>query len=271
MNKKAPFLIPLLVLFFGWRYFENLLPALFLMGLAFYIVWVVKSQNFVAFKDSAFKQGGDFTNMLLLLSAAVIKADGRIYEQERSLVRVRLSHDFSPEIVNHYMNNLELYLQKEVLVDQVCRQVRTQLDYPSKIQLFHFLVGLTVTNALIIDSEFELLRKIAQLIDLPERSFVSVLSMFKYERIHSYGQEYKGGGSSAKSNSTSALNNAYAILEITASATNEEIKKAYRKLAKIHHPDRVMHLGVEFQKMAKAKFQKIADAYDLLKTRRGFK
>ena len=66
------------------------------------------------------------------------------------------------------------------------------------------------------------------------------------------------------------LQQAFKILELKETATVEQIKKAYRKLALKHHPDRVIHLGPEYQESAKEKFQIIADAYEYIKTKKGF-
>jgi DnaJ like chaperone protein len=63
---------------------------------------------------------------------------------------------------------------------------------------------------------------------------------------------------------------AYKILEIDKSASNQKIKKAYRDLAKKHHPDKVQHLGAAYVKAAQEKFQKIQKAYQRIKTERGF-
>ena len=63
----------------------------------------------------------------------------------------------------------------------------------------------------------------------------------------------------------------YRILGITEQATDEEVKKAYRKMAISFHPDKVAQMGEEYQKGAKEKFQRIQDAYEAIKKRRGFK
>jgi uncharacterized membrane protein YkvA (DUF1232 family) len=56
----------------------------------------------------------------------------------------------------------------------------------------------------------------------------------------------------------------YEILDVSRNATPEEIKSAYRKKAQRYHPDRVAHLGDEFQQLAKQKFQEIQKAYEIL-------
>ncbi|VAV85970.1 DnaJ-like protein DjlA, partial [hydrothermal vent metagenome] len=68
----------------------------------------------------------------------------------------------------------------------------------------------------------------------------------------------------------SSQDNAYKILEIDKTATDSEIKKAYRTMAKKYHPDKVMHLGKEHQKGAEEKFRQVQGAYEQLQKERGF-
>ena len=64
--------------------------------------------------------------------------------------------------------------------------------------------------------------------------------------------------------------NAYKVLEITKSATVSEIKKAYRKMAKKYHPDKVIHLGKEHQEGAEEKFRQVQAAYEQIQKERRF-
>lgn len=62
----------------------------------------------------------------------------------------------------------------------------------------------------------------------------------------------------------------YEVLEVEPTATDEEIKKAYRKMAVKYHPDKVSYLGEDVQKSANEKFQKVNEAYEKIKKDRGF-
>jgi DnaJ-class molecular chaperone len=57
------------------------------------------------------------------------------------------------------------------------------------------------------------------------------------------------------------------VLGISRSASPDEIKGAYRELANRYHPDKVAHLGEEFQQMAEERFKEIQEAYQELRVR----
>ena len=61
----------------------------------------------------------------------------------------------------------------------------------------------------------------------------------------------------------------YTILEIDKSATDIEVKKAFRRMATKYHPDKVSHLGEEFRSIAEEKFKKVNEAYQQVKKERG--
>jgi DnaJ like chaperone protein len=67
------------------------------------------------------------------------------------------------------------------------------------------------------------------------------------------------------------LDSAYKVLGVDNNASDDEIKKAYRKLAVKFHPDKVAHLGEDIQRNAKERFQKLNEAYEKIKKARGMK
>ena len=95
----------------------------------------------------------------------------------------------------------------------------------------------------------------------------------KYKQSsRSESRTYANGGERVNSGSTQSSNNSgahkkqpkdpYAILGTNRQASVDEIKHAYRIQANRYHPDKVSHLGEEFQALAKEKFQDIQWAYE---------
>lgn len=65
------------------------------------------------------------------------------------------------------------------------------------------------------------------------------------------------------------IDSAYRILGVSRTATDEELKKAYRKMAMENHPDKLGHLGEDIRKAAEEKFTQINMAYEKIKKQRG--
>ena len=66
-----------------------------------------------------------------------------------------------------------------------------------------------------------------------------------------------------------SADNAYKILEIEKSASNDEVKKAYRTMAKKYHPDRVNTENEAIKKGAEEKFKQVQKAYEQIQRERG--
>lgn len=75
--------------------------------------------------------------------------------------------------------------------------------------------------------------------------------------------ESQNGGASRK--------DPYSVLGVDKNATDEEIKKAYRRLAMKYHPDKVEGLGEDVKRNAEAQFREINEAYEQIKSERGMK
>lgn len=189
---------------------------------------------------------GDFAMSLLVLSAAVMKADQKIVKSELEFVRNFFVLQFGEEEGNRLIKMLQEILKQDINVREVGVQVGQFTDYPVKLQLVNYLFGIASADGLYHPDEVEMISTIAGYMGVSSSDFSSMKAMF----VKSTGW-------------------AYDVLEISAGATDEEVKKAYRDMAKKHHPDKVAHLGEDIKKSATEKFQKVSTAYEEIKKQRG--
>ena len=198
-------------------------------------------------EDQTWNQGqrNSFLMSLLLLSAAVIKADGKTTSQELSTLRSFFARNFGTQAGSEAEDIVKDLLSKEFNLYEVCGQIRSCMDYSQRLQLYHYLVGLGASDGL-HKSETDVLEVIASYIGLSKAEVDSIFAQFR------------------PSNDSN-----YRVLEITPEATDEEVKKAYRKMAVKYHPDKVATLGEDVQKAAEEKFKAISQAYDAICKERG--
>jgi DnaJ like chaperone protein len=116
-----------------------------------------------------------------------------------------------------------------------------------RLQLLHFLFGIAQADGSISALEINKIREIAGYFRVNYRDFESIQAMF----IKKAGTAYK-------------------ILEIDKTATNDEIKKAYRTMVKKYHPDKVITQDTAIKKGAEEKFRQVQNAYEQLQKERGF-
>ena len=195
---------------------------------------------------TATEQRNSFMVSLLVLSSAVIKADGRIVQSELDHVRSFIRSNFGDAAVSDAMRILDELNRKEVNIYEVGAQIATYMNYSQRLQLFHYLAQIANADGDFSKSEKSVLEAIASAIRLNASDASSVIAMF-----------YKDADS------------AYAVLEISPNATDDEVKSAYRRMAMKNHPDKVATLGPEVQKAAEEKFHKIQEAYETIKRQRG--
>lgn len=198
-------------------------------------------------EEHAWNQGqrNSFLMSLLVLSAAVIKADGKTSTQELSALRNFFARNFGAQAGAEAENIVKELLKKEYNLYDVCAQVRSCMDYAQRLQLYHFLVSLGTCDGL-VQSEIDILEVIGRYIGLSNEDTASIFAQFRPNNDSNYK-----------------------ILGIDPSATNEEVKKAYRKMAIKYHPDKVATLGEDVQKAAEEKFKAISQAYEAICRERG--
>jgi DnaJ like chaperone protein len=188
---------------------------------------------------------GDFSMSLLILVAAVMKADGKVVKSELDYVKRFFVQQFGEESAREALHMLKDIIKQNIPVRDICIQIGRNMDYSSRLQLMHLLFNISLADSLIHPKEIELLEKIARAMNISSVDFTSIKNMFIPE-----------------------TDSSYKILEIEAAATNDEVKKAYRRMAMKYHPDKVSHLGEEFRKSADEKFKSVNEAYEKIKRER---
>jgi DnaJ like chaperone protein len=191
---------------------------------------------------------GDFAASLVVLAAAVMKADGKVLKSELDYVKQFFSQQFGSQLANEHLLLLREVLKQDINVQEVAQQVRMYMDHASRLQLVHFLFGISSADGHVHSKEVDEIRRISNFLGIRTPDFDSIKAMF-YKDVYS----------------------SYKILEVTPDANDDEVKKAYRKMATKYHPDKVSHLGPEFQKAAKEKFQEVQAAYEQVKKERGIR
>lgn len=192
------------------------------------------------------EQRNSFMISLLVLSTAVMKADGRVLRSELEYVKVFIRNNFGEDAMADSLKVIQGLLNKNINVPQICAQIKVNMVIAQRLQLYHYLAGIAKADGAFSHDEYNLLLDIASYLGINEKDAQSILEMY--------------GGTAS---------DPYKILEIEHTATDEEVKKAYRRMAVKYHPDKVETLGEDVKRAANEKFKSVQEAYEKIKIERG--
>lgn len=190
----------------------------------------------------------DFKNSLLILIAAVMKADGVAMKSELDLVKSMLLRTYGEHESRNMLLQLREYLKKEHNLNEVCRNLRNRMSYSPRLELVHILFRISRADGVISDAEISLIQQVATQLGVSHTDYLSLKAMF----VESADADFK-------------------ILDVSNSASEDEVKKAYRKLAMRFHPDRLQGLSEGEKKSAETKFLRVQKAYENIKKKKGWK
>ncbi|MCI5580284.1 MAG: DnaJ domain-containing protein [Phocaeicola plebeius] len=205
-------------------------------------------------------QRNSFLFSLLVMASYIIRADGKVMHSEMEFVRNFLRQQFGEQAVAEGQQILLHLFEERKRMEQrdpqafrnTIRSCGAQMaDYLSqeeRLQLLNFLVMIAKSDGSVCSAEIEALKEVTVAMGLQLQEIDSLL--------HLTGD---------------SLEEAYKVLEVDASATDEEVRAAYRKLALKHHPDKVAALGEDIRKAAEVKFQQINAAKERVYKARGMK
>ena len=210
-------------------------------------------------RDNSYEgQRNSFLFSLLVMASYVIKADGKVMHSEMEFVRQLLLRNFGSDAMRQGEQILlDLFEKRKQMernnpmafrntIADCGAQIAANMSYEQSLQLLSFLVNISQADGNVSQDEVEALREVAAAMRLTVQEVDSLLNL---------------GGV--------RLEDAYKVLEIAPTVSDDEVKKAYRRLALKHHPDKVSMLGEDIRQAAEKKFNEIGQAKDIIFKARG--
>ncbi|MFD1314138.1 TerB family tellurite resistance protein [Namhaeicola litoreus] len=202
--------------------------------------------------DSTHKKAVGFEINVLFLAAVVIKVDGNINQRELHFVRNAFLSMYGKERANSAFKMFKSIIQSKSKINtrQVCLNVNEHMQMAERINLLRFLFNVAKADGQVGALEVNKLKSISNYLYISSYDFESVKRLFYKEQ-------------------QTVSRNSYAILGLDNTASNEEIKSAYRKLVKKYHPDKIRTLTSAQIEASEEKFREVQKAYEKIQLARG--
>lgn len=191
---------------------------------------------------------GDIRVSIIVLIACVIKSDGQVLKSEINYVKPFFIRTFGEQGAKQALHLLKELLEKDLDHIAIAQQIGQCVNYSTRLELLNLLLSVANSDGSFAEQELHVIEQIAHHMSVQRADFQSLLALYHRQKD---------------------VNWAYVALEISPSASNEEVKKAYRRMAMKYHPDKVATAGEEIRKQATEKFRGINEAYEYIKKQRG--
>jgi DnaJ like chaperone protein len=258
-------LIALLIVFVtgGAPALINFLGALIFSGLAGVLIFVAIFWGFsywvrkrvALYEQSQSESHNRFVWLLVQILMHIARIDGEVTRDEVQTIQRFFQYNL------HYSQTKMLWVKElikeatssTVTLDSLLLEFKNTFAYEPRLILLELVYQVLYTKTTVPEEELKVARNIANFLDISSYDQRTIEAKYKYR---SHQTSTRAATSAAQY---------YAVLGLEQDATDEEVKKAYRKLSMKYHPDKVRHLGDEFQKVAEEKMKEINAAYDHFK------
>ncbi|MDD5995810.1 MAG: TerB family tellurite resistance protein [Bacteroidales bacterium] len=255
-------------------------------------------QNILSFFKNKYEQkkyNTEFRDSILQLLARVMKADGKQMKCELDRVKSTIRRYYKTE--DERLAALKQFQSilngnKRFHINKICSSINQKFDYAVKSELIMELLAVAYADDKFSSKEKSTIDKIVIYLQISPEEYESIKNIFrkkynqgeyKYDENRNeynesnYNKKKNENKNRSKSNSNRSksgsisVSEAYEILRVDSNASDAEIKKAYRVLALMYHPDKVSSLGDEAIRQATESMKQINAAWDVVKEARGMR
>lgn len=247
---------PALFNFVGALLFSGLAGVLIFIAIFWgFTYWVQKKVS--TYEASQSESHNRFVWLLIQILINIAKIDGRITKEEISTIQRFFQYNL------HYSQD-QMFWVKELIKEAVAatqpmesllQEFRTTFTYEPRLILLELVYQILYTKSEVSEAELTVARNIAAYLQISPYDQRTIEAKYMYRR--------QQPGAAPRDSSAQY----YAVLGLEPGADMETIKKAYRTLSMKYHPDKVVHLGEEFRRVAEEKMKEINVAYEYLKKR----
>ncbi len=191
---------------------------------------------------------GDIRISILVLMSCVMKADGHVRRDELNIAKRFLLQQYGEEGAKEALQILKKLLEQNINYVEIAAQIRQYVNYSTRLEIVHLLLELAFADHVYASQEEYVISRTSDALGVSQADYRSLLALYGKQKDPNW---------------------AYQALEIEPSATDDEVKKAYRRMAMKYHPDKVASAGEDMKQKATEKFRAINEAYEYIKTLRG--
>ncbi|MBR1798409.1 MAG: TerB family tellurite resistance protein [Bacteroidales bacterium] len=207
----------------------------------------------------------DIDAALMILIAALMNADGQVRRSELDYVKRFLLRNYGEQRGKEMLQLLHKMAGRKIEIYEVCVQIKQNTSYSTRYQMFDFLYGLAATDGELHIAEQIMLRHIATYLLINQSDFISI------QARHTPNYEYAHSQHRNAQTHTHTQSDPYKVLGVARDASDDEVRKAYRRMAIKYHPDRVSTLSEEMQKNAAEQMKLINAVWEQIRTERNIK
>ncbi len=208
-----------------------------------------------------------FFEVAFEVMGCVAKADGRVSEEEiRAARRIMHAMQLSPEQVQRAIESFTAGKAAEYPLAERTAELARRLG--ERRDLARAFVEIQMQTALgaggLGRTKRQLLWRVASALGMGRVELAQIEALVRAQQVRNAADGADGAPQ---------VEAAYRVLGVSSEASNEEVKRAYRRLMNQHHPDKLVARGLpkSMVTLAEQRTQEIRAAYERIKARRAFK